>query len=400
MRHLIQSGRISIAQKYKIDIKSFRGNIILILTLSINFNLQKNTIIKECDKIYVVTIKIIFKYHKYKEEHNLKDILQMINDDIALFIKEQEVRDRNIERLFKAYADESFDSLNEFKEKIKKGEITHVLFAGMGSSMYAMQETELKFLKHGIKAQTFEASKAAMLSETLIDEQTLLIVVSQSGTSPEVLDLVSKLDDSSNIITITNHKETPLGGFKHCFEMHADKEYYIAHNSYLNTLLLLDWIASYLTDEEKTISYEDVKSLLNTQDKYIKDNWDDLSKLFEDVDAVDFITHAFNSGTGYNSCLLFREGLGIMANTFTINEYYHGEHLVQNKNKLTIFVDVDPNKEDKEIMEKIEHINQHKSLFINYKDIYNDNDTQTYLNLKPVVQMALFNRIAEFMMEI
>lgn len=329
----------------------------------------------------------------------MKDILQMINDDIALFVKEQEARDENIERLFKAYEDESFDSLKAFKEKIEKGEITHVLFAGMGSSMYAMQETELKFVKYGLKAQTYEASKAAMLSDALVDDKTLVIVVSQSGTSPEVLDLVYKLDDSSNIITITNHKETPLGSFKHCFEMHADSEYYIAHNSYLNTLFLLDWIASYLTGDVKTRSSDDAISLLNTQDTYIKDNWDDLYKQFKDIDSVDFITHAFNSGSGYNSSLLFREGLGIMANTFTINEYYHGEHLVQNKNKLTIFIDVEPHQEDKEIMEKIEHINQHKSLFINYKDIYNEEDYKTYLNLKPVVHMALFNRIAQYLME-
>lgn len=325
----------------------------------------------------------------------MKSILQKIDNDIYKFVDEHVSRDEHVHRIAKAYEDVDFSDLDAIKEKIKNKEIDNVVFAGMGSSMYALTETELVFLTNGLRVSTYEASKAAMYAEHIINKNTLLIVVSQSGTSPEVLDLLAKVDKDSHIIGITNNLDTPMGAVKPVFEIHADKEYYIAHNSYVNTLYVLSKVANYLLDIVDTLNADDIVELLSVQDEYITSNWDNVFNVFEEVTSIDFITHADHVGTGRNTTLLCREGLGVMTNTFTINEYYHGEHLVNNNNKLTVFIDVYPEDEDKAIMQDIEAVNNNNYLFINYKEMYGETTYENYTHVKPIVQMALFNRIVE-----
>lgn len=325
----------------------------------------------------------------------MKEILQKINDDVYLFVNEQEKRNANIERLYDEYKQLNFNKLDEIKSKIETGKINNVVFAGMGSSMYALMQLENKCLHCNINVQTYQASKASKYSNVLINENTLLILVSQSGTSPEVLSLQSKIRKNSNVISITNNKESNMKNFEPMFEIHSDQEYYIAHNSYLNTLLVLDWITNYLFNIEVEYEMKDVIKLLDFQDEYIIKNWLTSLPFSNDFDSLDIITEEDSVGTGLNTSLLFREGLGVMSNTFTINEYYHGEHLVNNKNKLTVFLDVLSSEEDKHYMTVIESINNNDYLFVDYSFIYQGDNYEKYLKLKPVIHMAFFNRIVD-----
>lgn len=328
----------------------------------------------------------------------MKDILQKIDDDICLFVKEQEYRNNNIKRLYSKYNHFDFSKLDNIKQKIENKEINNIIFTGMGSSMYALKEIENKCLISNLKVQTYEASKVYKYSDALIDKETLLVLVSQSGTSPEVLDLQSKLTKQSNVISITNNSDSTMKNFEPMFEIHSDKEYYIAHNSYLNTLLVLDWVMNYLFSINVKYQLDDIIELLDIQDEYIKKNWSARLSLFNGINCLDIITEEDSVGTGLNTSLLFREGLGIMANTFTVNEYYHGEHLVNNKNKLTVFLDVISSDETKHYIKDIESINNNDYIFVDYSLIFNDQNYQKYLELKPILQMAFFNRITDLLM--
>lgn len=268
----------------------------------------------------------------------------------------------------------------------------------MGSSLYALKEQERKILVNNLKTNSYEASKLDKYFENLNDESTLFIVVSQSGTSPEVVSLLSKFKRNTNAIAITNYSSSPMNTVSPMYEIHSDSEFYIAHNSSVNTLLLLDWTISHLFN--KTVDYTELdveRSLLN-QDNYIKNNWENNLDIFGKIDCVDIITKSENIGTGLNTSLLMREGLGIMANTFTINEYYHGEHLVNNKNKLTVFLDVDPNEFDREYIIEIEELNNNNYLFIDYEEVLNSEDYSVYQHIDSILQMALFNRIVDNVM--
>lgn len=329
----------------------------------------------------------------------MKDIFPKINKDVYLFRDEQVDRDKNILRLFEKYSNEDFNELDTIKEKIKSGQIKNVILTGMGSSLYALKEQERKILENNLKVILLEASKLDKYFENLNDESTLLVVVSQSGTSPEVVSLLSKFNENTNAIAITNNSTSPMSAVSPMYEIYSDSEFYIAHNSYINTLLLLDWILSYLFDKSVEYTQKDVVRSLANQDVYIKNNWDNEYDVFKNVDSVDIITISENVGTGLNTSLLLREGLGLMANTFTINEYYHGEHLVNNKNKLTVFLDVDPQEFDRKYMNQIETVNNNKYLFIDYNQILNGEDFILYPQIDSILQMAFFNRVVDKVMK-
>lgn len=329
----------------------------------------------------------------------MKDILQKINEDVYLFIDEQVNRNKNIGMLYERFNVKDLNHLHSLKDKIESGKITNIILSGMGSSLYALKEQEKKILENNLKVSSYEASHLVKYFDSLVDESTLLFVVSQSGTSPEVLSLLLNLKEETNAIAFTNNNTSPMNIISPMYEIHADSEYYIAHNSYLNSLLLLDWIISYLFDRSINYSQKDIERILLNQDKHIISNWKNGYDVFADIDCIDIITNSENTGTGLNSSLLMREGLGIMANTFTINEYYHGEHLVHNKNKLTVFVDIDPNEFDRKYLIQIETANNNKYLFLDYNKILNNEDYAMYPSMDSILQMAFFNRVVEKIMK-
>ena len=76
-------------------------------------------------------------------------------------------------------------SVAALSEKLRRGELTSVVFTGMGSSLSACIPATIILAKHGIPALAIEASELLAAYRPLLGARTLVVAVSQSGQSAE-----------------------------------------------------------------------------------------------------------------------------------------------------------------------------------------------------------------------
>ena len=77
-----------------------------------------------------------------------------------------------------------------------------VILTGMGSSLYAM-DTVLSYLTaHGIPALSYSSFELSRFQFGQINEKTLVIAVSQSGNSMEVIELVEKAKAVTTVVGV------------------------------------------------------------------------------------------------------------------------------------------------------------------------------------------------------
>lgn len=67
-----------------------------------------------------------------------------------------------------------------------------VIFTGMGSSLYAVDSVRSYLTGHGILALSFSSFELSRFQFGQVDESTLIVAVSQSGNSMEVVELAEK----------------------------------------------------------------------------------------------------------------------------------------------------------------------------------------------------------------
>jgi glutamine---fructose-6-phosphate transaminase (isomerizing) len=100
-------------------------------------------------------------------------------------------------------------------EQAFHGGYRRILFSGMGASFFATFPAQLQLLSHGIEALAVETSELLHYMQTLITPDTMLVLVSQSGYSAEVVKLLEEIDPSAFVIGITNDTESPLAKRSH-----------------------------------------------------------------------------------------------------------------------------------------------------------------------------------------
>src|SRR5947207_2210058 len=74
----------------------------------------------------------------------------------------------------------SVDLLRPWAERLQEGKIRRVVMTGMGSSCFAVYPALAYLVEHGIQAIGIETSELLHYYLPLLDEQTLLVMISQS----------------------------------------------------------------------------------------------------------------------------------------------------------------------------------------------------------------------------
>lgn len=131
----------------------------------------------------------------------------------------------------------------------RHGTPSRVRFVGMGSSRFAA-ELPARRLRHlGIDAA---AEVASAFDPSSLDASTLLVAVSNSGSTPEVVAAVHAARDAgAAALAVTNGASSPLATTAQAVMRLGDgpEASGIATRSYRHTVALLDWLVDVLVDE-------------------------------------------------------------------------------------------------------------------------------------------------------
>ena len=150
--------------------------------------------------------------------------------------------------------------LESLATRLGKGKFQRIVLTGMGSSFHALHPLTLQLINHGYTAIMVETSELVHHKNRLLDPKTLIVAVSQSGQSVEIVRLATVNRRRSAVIAVTNTPDSVLA--KHATAAlltQAGSEFSVSCKTYVATLMALKWLGDALCGRDAKFTRRELK---------------------------------------------------------------------------------------------------------------------------------------------
>jgi glucosamine--fructose-6-phosphate aminotransferase (isomerizing) len=149
------------------------------------------------------------------------------------FLRQVEEQPRRLRELVATLARATHPLRSKAFAKLAAGR--PVLFTGMGSSLYACYPAHLR-----LAAACWETAELIHFGGAAIGEETLVVAVSQSGETAEILALLDRLPPRQPLVAVTNVPESTLGcRAQVTLFLEAERSQHASSQTYVNSVALL-----------------------------------------------------------------------------------------------------------------------------------------------------------------
>ncbi len=170
-----------------------------------------------------------------------------------------------------------------------------IVLTGMGSSHHALHVLDLALIEAGMSPIVLETAELIHYGQALCDRETLLVVVSQSGGSAEILRLI-EVNRQAPLLAVTNTEDSPLARAAGLSLLtQAGPEFSVSCKTYVAALLALQWLAGVFAgaDEKTTLRGLEPAALLARE--YLADWRSHAAALAGELQGI---RHLFLTGRG------------------------------------------------------------------------------------------------------
>ncbi len=165
--------------------------------------------------------------------------------------------------------------LAEIARRIQKARFKAIVLTGMGSSFHALHPLNLELIQAGLASVMVETSELIHYQQRLLDPKHLIIAVSQSGKSAEIVRLLQRNRGRSAVIGVTNTPESPLAKrATACVMTRAGKEFSVSCKTYVATLMALRWLADVVCGRDPRRAGRELQIAVPAFQSYLA-NWRD-----------------------------------------------------------------------------------------------------------------------------
>jgi glucosamine--fructose-6-phosphate aminotransferase (isomerizing) len=169
---------------------------------------------------------------------------------------------------------ETLDALEDAKVLREVARRLHdfkaVVLTGMGSSFHALHPLQIELAERGIPTLMLETSELVHYHEHLFDRKTLVVVVSQSGQSAEVVRLLRVNGGRSALVAVTNTANSPLAEQANASVVtRAGTEFSVSCKTYLTALMALRWLADVFSDRDLQETRRTLGSACSSVENYL-----------------------------------------------------------------------------------------------------------------------------------
>lgn len=220
------------------------------------------------------------------------------------------------------------NKLKRIKELFNKGNFNHIIFTGMGSSYFTSYAAMCLFNSLGIRSYAVNTSELLYYHSSVIDRKALIVCISQSGESFEVVKFLEELPSDIICVGVSNEDSSFLSKkAEESLLSKAGKEEMTSTKTYTTIKLvmyILGWSMAGKWDKRKIAQIErliiDSKELLSKHENFIADGFN----FFEDVEFIQFIGRGPLFAAAQQSELMFKEAARIPAAGTLGGEFRHG----------------------------------------------------------------------------
>jgi glucosamine--fructose-6-phosphate aminotransferase (isomerizing) len=246
------------------------------------------------------------------------------------FIQEVLTQGELLKKAISFYRGEGMRLIDAIGEVFESHQMDRVIMTGMGSSLYAMDCIRSYLTEHDIPALSFSSHELSRYQFKHITGKTLIIAVSQSGNSAEVIELVEKAKKVTKVVGIYNNDGSKLQAMADiALPISAGKEVSITSKTYENTMLILNIIARRLTGELNEAFWQQAEAAADWCCQWLS-NWEEPSKAMYDfaqgVELYDLLANNTSLATARQLSLAYREGLHNCTAVWECADYAHGQY--------------------------------------------------------------------------
>jgi glutamine---fructose-6-phosphate transaminase (isomerizing) len=180
--------------------------------------------------------------------------------------------------------------------RLNRGKFQRIVLTGMGSSFHALHPLNLQLIGHGFTAIMVETSELIHYKARFFDPKTLIVAVSQSGQSVEMVRLAEVNHKRSAVIAVTNTPQSPL--VEHATAAlftRAGKEFSVSCKTYVTALMALKWLGDILCQRDAGHCRRELKSAAPAVAAYLADWKAYVTTLAERLQGI---RHLFLVGRG------------------------------------------------------------------------------------------------------
>lgn len=198
--------------------------------------------------------------------------------------------------------EDTLKSLDRSKElldlasRLNRGKFQRIVLTGMGSSFHALHPLNLHLISHGFTAIMVETSELIHYKARFFDPQTLIVAVSQSGQSAEMVRLAEVNCKRSAVIAVTNTPESSL--VKHATAAlftQAGPEFSVSCKTYVTALMVLKWLGDVLCQRDAGQSVRELNNAAPAVGAYLADWKQYVTSLAQRLNGI---RHLFLVGRG------------------------------------------------------------------------------------------------------
>ena len=160
--------------------------------------------------------------------------------------------------------------LLDLSQRLSEGKFHRIVLTGMGSSFHALHPLNLQLISHGFTAVMVETSELIHYKSRFFDPKTLIVAVSQSGQSVEMVRLAEVNRKRSAVIAVTNTPQSPL--VEHATAAlltHAGREFSVSCKTYVTALMVLKFLGDVLCQRDPKQSRRELKSVAPSSAEYL-----------------------------------------------------------------------------------------------------------------------------------
>ena len=213
-------------------------------------------------------------------------------------------------------------------ERIAAWKPEKVVFCGMGSSHFCAVAPSLYMRQRGMDSEVISAGQLLHYEEAIWENNPLLVLISQSGESAEIVRILEQLPERVSVLAITNEPDSMLGRRGDItLDIHVSQEKSVTTRTYLGSAALAQLTAAALCGEEVEPFLTKMEELTWDMEAYLTSyeaQMETLGAFTKDMRYLCLLGRGFALETVQAGALFMREVLRFPALDFDCGEFRHG----------------------------------------------------------------------------
>lgn len=215
------------------------------------------------------------------------------------------------------------------RKLLEEGAANRLLFCGMGSSLYAAYSVMADLNNGGVRAEALNCYETMRYASGRIDAKTILIAISQSGNTPEILRLMENTRESAALtVSMFNNEDCRLKGMADMeILLKIGRETHISNKTYYAQVAQLNLFAAAILGRDTVPVLSGILRAIDYHADFVahqKENIEKITAFIGDADLVDLLGDDAQLGAALQAGLVLREMSLRNFCAHSLSDYNHG----------------------------------------------------------------------------